>query len=279
MRPVEHFHALALIPPMPAGASDSFRAPALPYPRPTGWVPWVTAFLDLLFPPLCPLCSRRLDEGRRDPLCGGCWDGLERLAPPFCVICGLPFGSFGAGDQESHRCEACRRQAPPFIYARAVTLYGDSVRSAIHALKFRGKHSLSRPLGDLLALEGARLIPGERVDCLIPVPLHPRREAQRGFNQALLLARQVGRRWRVPVAEGALRRIVSTRSQTELSGAERRRNVTGAFSLRRPHAVTGRHVLLIDDIFTTGATASECARVLLAGGAASVGVLTVARVP
>lgn len=279
MRSVEHFQALTLIPPMPASASDPSQAPALPYSRRPRWVPWVTALLDLLLPPLCPLCNRRLDEGRRDPLCGGCWDGLERLAPPFCAICGLPFGSFGAGGEESHRCEACRRQRPPFAYARAVTLYGDTVREAIHALKFRGKHSLSRPLGDLLAEDGARLIPGERVDCLIPVPLHPRREAERGFNQALLLARQVGRRWRIPVAEGALRRTVPTRSQTELGGEERRRNVTGVFSLRRPHAVTGRHVLLIDDIFTTGATVSECARILLAGGATTVGVLTVARVP
>lgn len=243
------------------------------------WGPWVMAFLDLLFPPLCSLCQRRLDERRRDPLCGDCWDHLERLSPPFCVICGLPFGSFEAHGEASHRCEACRRRCPPFAYARSVALYGDTVREALHALKFRGKQLLSRPLGDLLAEEGARVVPVTVVDCLIPVPLHPAREAERGFNQSALLARRLGRRWRTPVVEGALRRTVPTRSQTELSGDERRRNISGAFTLRRPKAVSDRHVLLIDDIFTTGATVSECARVLTAGGAATVGVLTVARVP
>ena len=237
------------------------------------------ALLDLLFPPLCSLCQRRLDERRRDPLCGDCWDHLERLRPPFCVICGLPFGSFEAGGKASSRCEACRRRRPPFAYARAVTLYGDTVREALHAFKFRGKPSLSRALGDLVAAEGAGVIPVESVDCLIPVPLHPQREAERGFNQSALLARRVGRRWEIPVLEGVLRRTAPTRSQTELSGDERRRNVSGAFTLRRPRAVTDRHVLLIDDIFTTGATVSECSRVLLNGGAATVGVLTVARVP
>jgi ComF family protein len=153
------------------------------------------------------------------------------------------------------------------------------VREALHALKFRGKHALARPLGDLLAEEGARMVPTEAVDCLLPVPLHPRREAERGFNQSGLLARRLGWRWGIPVIEGALRRRVPTRSQTELSGDERRRNVSGAFILRHPGAVAGRHVLLIDDILTTGATVSECARILLAGGAAIVGVLTVARVP
>lgn len=261
------------------GPSDFPPVSAKRYPASTFWGPWAMAFLDLLFPPLCSRCQRRLDEGRRDPLCGDCWDNLERLSPPFCAICGLPFGSFEAGGEASHRCEPCRRRRPPFAYARSVTFYGDTVRDVLHAFKFRGKQSLSRPLGDLLAEEGARLVPARAVDCLIPVPLHPQREAERGFNQSALLARRVGRWWKIPVVEGALRRTVPTRSQTELSGAERRRNVSGAFILRRPQAVTDRHVLLVDDIFTTGATVSECTRVLLAGGAATVGVLTVARVP
>jgi ComF family protein len=153
------------------------------------------------------------------------------------------------------------------------------VREALHAFKFRGKRALARPLGDLLAEEGARLVPTEAVDCLLPVPLHPRREAERGFNQSTLLARRLGWRWGIPVVEEALRRTVATRPQTELGGDERRRNVSGAFVLRQPGAVADRRTLLIDDILTTGATVSECARVLLTGGAAAVGVLTVARVP
>jgi ComF family protein len=110
------------------------------------------------------------------------------------------------------------------------------------------------------------------------VPLHPRRERERGFNQASLLARRVGRAWRCPVADGVLARTVPTPSQTELDARARRANVRGAFRLRRPERIVGRHVVLVDDILTTGATLSECARCLREGGAARVGALTVARV-
>ncbi|MFQ5829020.1 MAG: ComF family protein [Candidatus Methylomirabilia bacterium] len=159
-----------------------------------------------------------------------------------------------------------------------MTLYGDTVREALHALKFGRKTALARPLGDLLAQAGQALLPPVSVDGLVPVPLHPTREAERGFNQSLLLARRVARQWRLPVIASALKRVVATRPQTEFSIRERRANVRGAFGLRGPAAVAGRHLLLIDDVFTTGATATECCRVLLDGGASAVGVLTVARV-
>jgi ComF family protein len=153
------------------------------------------------------------------------------------------------------------------------------MREALHAFKFAGKSSLAGPLGDLLAEVGAALLPREDVDCLVPVPLHPLREAERGFNQSLLLARRVSRRWGIPVADGVLKRVRVTRPQTDLSARERRANVRGAFAFRRAEAMAGAHLLLIDDILTTGATVSECARVLLCEGRArAVGVLAVARV-
>src|SRR5262249_22206839 len=108
-------------------------------------------------------------------------------------------------------------------------------------------------------------------------PLHPGRERARGFNQALLLARRVGGAWTVPVCADALKRTLATRPQTELSAEARRANVRGAFALRRPERVNGRHVILVDDVMTTGATLTACARCLRAGGASTVGVLTVAR--
>lgn len=244
------------------------------------WQAWATAALDLLFPPICPLCLLRLGEGRRDPLCGSCWGRLERLRPPYCRTCGRPFPRLEpGGPPEGSPCEPCRRRRPPFTYARAATLYGETVREALHALKFGGKAALARPLGDLLAEAGQAMLAVEAVDCLIPVPLHPSREAARRFNQSALLAARLSRRWRIPVEPKALRRRRSTRSQTDLDAEERRANVKGAFAIRRSAAVGGRHVLLIDDVFTTGATVSECARVLLESGAATVGVLTVARVP
>ena len=243
------------------------------------WKEWATAFVDLLFPPFCPLCRARLDEGRRDPLCGSCWDRLERLSPPYCRICGRPLPTFDReGSPEASPCEPCRRRRPRFSYARAAALYGERVREAVRALKYEGKTALARPLGDLMAEAGSTMLVVNAVDCLVPVPLHPSREAERGFNQSMLLASRVSRRWGIPIAPRALRRQRPTPPQTDLDADERRRNVKGAFAVSRPRAVNGQHVLLIDDVFTTGATVSECARLLLDAGARTVGVLTVSRV-
>ena len=167
---------------------------------------------------------------------------------------------------------------PGFDYARSAARYEVVLREALHAFKFRGRPALAAPLAELLieAAEGG--LPAGAPALLVPVPLHPRRERERGFNQASLLARRVGRAWRVPVRADVLARAVATQSQTELDASARRANVRGAFRLRRPEVIAGRHVLLVDDILTTGATLSECARCLRDGGAATVGALTVARV-
>ncbi|MGH7367215.1 MAG: ComF family protein [Candidatus Rokuibacteriota bacterium] len=152
------------------------------------------------------------------------------------------------------------------------------MREALHAFKFRGRRALAAPLGDLLveALEGR--LPAGRPELLLPVPLHPRREHERGFNQASLVARRIGRAWDRPVRGDVLVRTLATRSQTELDAPARRANVRNAFRLRRPELIAGRHVVLVDDILTTGATLSECARCLRGAGASTIGVLTVARV-
>ena len=205
---------------------------------------------------------------------------MERLLPPYCRTCGRPFPGFDPGRaSERSRCEPCRRRRPFFTYARAATLYGERVREALFCLKFGGKTAMARPLGDLMADAGLAMVPVKEIDCLVPVPLHRSREAERGFNQSGLLARRVSQRWGIRVESAALRRLRSTHPQTDLDAQERRRNVKGAFALSRPEAFVERHVLLIDDVFTAGATVSECARVLLGAGAARVGVLTVARVP
>ena len=235
-----------------------------------GWRPWVTAALDLVFPPLCPVCDGILGAGRRDPLCGACWEGFERIAPPWCRCCGAPLGIEGL-------CGACRSRRPRFAYARAAVLYGDLVREAIHAFKFGGRRGLANPLGDLLAGLGLSALPGAVPDALVPVPLHPRRARERGYDQALLLARRLERAWGVAVVADALVRAVPTQPQTDLDAAARRRNVRDAFAVRRPELIEGRHDVLVDDVLTTGATAGECARTLARAGAAAVGVVTVAR--
>ena len=192
------------------------------------------------------------------------------------------WGSAGAISGPPHMkellCGSCRRRAPGFDYARSAARYDDVVREALHAFKFRGRRALAAPLGDLLVEGMEGWLPAGVPALLLPVPLHPRRERERGFNQASLLAWRVGRAWRVPVRDDALVRAVATPSQTELDAPARRANVRDAFRLRRPELIAGRHVLLVDDILTTGATLSECARCLREGGAAAVGAVTVARV-
>ena len=261
------------------------QPPALapPRPSPPGWWQWLTAAVDLVFPPFCPICAERLGPARRDPLCGRCWEGLERITAPGCARCGLPFGEFagdarpaGGADRSGGTCGACRRHPPAFAYARAAAHYGDHAREALHAFKFGGRRALAVPLGDLLAELGPAL-PLEAVDVIVPVPLHPRRERERGFNQSWLLARRVAAAWRVTARADVLTRRVATAPQTALGAEARRLNVGGAFRVRRPELVAGRHVVLVDDIMTTGATAGACARALRDAGAAIVGVVTVAR--
>ena len=246
--------------------------------RGTGpWRRWTGALLDLIFPPFCAVCREPLSEERRGPLCTPCWEALERIGPPWCRTCGVPMAA-ALRTTDAPLCGACRMRPPVYAYARAGVRYGDVAREALHALKFKGRRGLARPLADLVVEGGAAVLPRGRPDLLVPVPLHPRRQRERGFNQASLLAHRVGEAWSVPVRDDVLARVVATASQTALESPARRANVRNAFRLRHPESVAARHVIVVDDILTTGATVSECVRALQAGGAATVGVLTVARV-
>ena len=172
-------------------------------------------------------------------------------------------------------CATCRTTTPRYDYARSAAIYEGQLREALHALKFAGRRALAGPLGDLAAEQCVASLP-DGIEALIPVPLARERERERGFNQATLLARRIGRRLDVPTRPRWLARIRATRPQSDLSAAERRANVRGAFGAS--DRVAGRHVLLVDDILTTGATLDACARALRDAGARRVGVLTVARV-
>lgn len=255
----------------------------VPEPR-RGWAvlsglrEWGGAALDLLFPPRCPVCGELAGPDRRPPLCGPCWSSIIRLAPPWCRVCGMPFWAFAdRTDPPPATCAACLRRRPPYLFARSAARYAGTVREALHAFKFLGQATLAAALSELIlevcAGEARRL-----GDLVVPVPLHPERERARGYNQSALLARRLAHRLRLPCQMRALERRRATRAQTELTGRERRRNVLGAFSAAEPRVVRDRHVVLVDDVLTTGATVAECARVLIRAGARTVGVVTVARV-
>jgi ComF family protein len=238
---------------------------------------WLDPLLDLVFPAICPVCATRSDAPGHRPFCAPCWTALPIGVGPGCPVCGEPFPGLGSGLP----CEACRRAPPPYAFARAVAPYQDGMRDAIHALKYGARSVVATPLARLLAEAGPGVLPappGEWADGLVPVPLHPARLAERGFNQAELLAAPCGVAWRRPVLGRALIRTRATRPQTDLDAAARRANVRDAFRVARPAEVEGRRLLLVDDVLTTGATARAAARALRAAGATAVGVLTLARV-
>lgn len=196
------------------------------------------------------------------------------IAEFFCVSCRTPFQNAFPLDAEG-RCALCRTGLRGFDAAYCFGSYEGTLRELIHLYKYGRIQTLARPLADLLA---AALPLDERFDAVTPVPLHWRKQWQRGFNQSDLLARAVARRRGIPVVR-ALRRTRSTQTQAGLSNTERRKNVAAAFQCRRSgETLAGRRVLLIDDVMTTGSTAAACARVLKQAGAARVVLLTVARV-
>jgi ComF family protein len=191
----------------------------------------------------------------------------------FCVRCRTPFQNAFPLDADG-LCGICRRGLRGFDAAYCFGAYEGKLRQLIHLYKYAGVRTLARPLGDFMA---AALPRDERFDAIAPIPLHWRRQWQRGFNQAQLLAQTLSRRTAIPVIQ-TLKRSHSTAMQAGLSNTARRLNVSAAFHCRHPEGVAGKKILLIDDVMTTGSTASACAAVLKRAGASRVALLTVARV-
>jgi ComF family protein len=231
----------------------------------------VDPVLAVVFPSLCPACGASVDEPTRGPLCGPCWRDLPRHRRALCR-CGfaLPEG-LGA-------CGRCRRGLSPIEAGASLGPYEGSLRTVLLELKFRGRRRVAARLAEEILATGPTrglLVPGA---VLVPVPLHPRRRRERGYNQCELLAEEVCRRAGVEVARGVLVRRKDTSPQAGLSAAARRRNVEGAFAVRQRGRLAGRPVVLLDDVWTTGATARSCARILKEAGATEVRLLSVARV-
>ncbi|MFQ5972627.1 MAG: ComF family protein [Alphaproteobacteria bacterium] len=228
--------------------------------------------LNVVLPPQCLACSVPVETS--GSMCGDCWREIDFIAPPLCVTCGLPFEyDHGA----SALCGACTRERPPFGHARAAMRYGDVSARLIIGFKHGDRTHGAPAFARLMARAGSDLLP--QTDLIVPVPLHRWRLAARKYNQAAMLAQALARLCDVPAAVDHLVRIRRTSSQGRMSASARRRNVRGAFAVRADATsrIEGRRLLLVDDVYTTGATVTECSRALLEAGAEAVDVLTLAR--
>jgi len=232
----------------------------------------VDAVLSVVVAPSCAACDELLEHPTQGPVCGTCWRSILPLTPPLCDRCGDPLPTWRSISIPLALCPRCRRTQRLVDRSRAIGAYDGALRAIIHALKYEGRRSLARSLGSLMRDRGADMLDG--VTCAIPVPLHPSRRRERGFNQAADLADHLG----VPVI-AALGRARATATQTGLPAAQRHRNMRDAFVLTRAgQTLANATVLLVDDVSTTGATLEACARVLKQAGVTEVRALTAARV-
>lgn len=230
----------------------------------------------LFFPSFCRLCREPLDRPGERVVCGDC---LARLSPrtgAMCSRCGR-FLDTPAGEPV---CARCLRKEPPFSVHRSCGAYGGTLKDVILLFKYRRYAPLYRPLARFAA---DCLGPDDRLwrdaDGLVPVPLHPARRRERGFNQSRLLARELGRLKGIEVVAGCLVKTRNRPAQAGLRAADREKNVRKAYAARRPDRVRGRTLVLVDDVTTTGATLRECARVLVEAGAKEVRAITLAQAP
>jgi len=236
--------------------------------------------VDWLYPPRCRACAERIHGPDREYFCAPCWLQIQLVSHPLCRVCGRPFPDASGDD---HTCGVCLERAPRFAAARAWACYPreasaqHALRQVVQKYKYGRKVSLGRPLGRLMARGCEEFLRECHADLIVPVPLHAKRLRWRGFNQALLLAREVGLICRLPVDPFVLQRQKETVAQTKLSEGDRRRNVRGAFALRPDKSVKDLTVLVVDDVYTSGATVNECSRTLKRAGAKEAYVLTLAR--
>ena len=227
--------------------------------------------LDFIVPPLCPICKKRVLSTHG--LCSECFAKIHFICRPYCEICGKPF-EFDI--PEEARCGACCKKNPIFTKARSAFIYDSFSAKLILPFKHSDHLELAPLLTNLLYRAGADLLTD--TDLIIGVPLHRFRHIKRKYNQAGVLAKRLAEKSHIPYHSTILIRKRATVSQGHMKAAERKRNVAGAFGIKNKHLIKDKNILLIDDVFTTGATINECSKILLKNGAAKVFVLTLARV-
>jgi competence protein ComFC len=234
----------------------------------------LTDGLNLLYPPVCQLCHGHRAETRDGFVCAKCRSHVRLIRAPFCDRCGLPF----EGDlTTAFVCTNCNDLKLHFTSARSAVVAKTVVLEAIHRFKYSRALWFENFLAGLLVRAAAPVLAGGTWHHIVPVPLHPVKLREREFNQAALLAAPLARATKIPLDEKILRRVNPTATQTRLTRDERAANMKSAFAVRQGTRLAGKRIVLVDDVFTTGATTNACAKALQVAGAAEVCVWTVAR--
>jgi ComF family protein len=233
-------------------------------------------FLELIYPPKCHICQSFLisDGDRVGHICTDCFESLVRISSPLCPVCGIPFIS---RVEKDHLCGNCLRKRPYFDALAAPFLYEGGIMDAIHQIKYNGRTYIAGSVGELAASLAKKRFGDTNGFLMMPVPLHPKRLKERGFNQSLVLVRAIAPSLEIEIDFLSLRRIKYTNPQTGLKQIERQRNVRGAFGLIGRPELKGKKVILVDDVATTGSTLNECAKVLKRAGCERVFCLVLAR--
>jgi len=235
---------------------------------------WLKAALGLVYPEVCQLCNAERATTDDGFVGGQCWSQVRFIRPPFCARCGLPF----AGEFTTEfTCTNCHELELHFASARSAVVAKSVVLEAIHRFKYSHALWFENFLTDLLVREAGPELKDEKWDFIVPVPLHPLKLREREFNQAERLAAHLCRATNIPLNAKILRRVNPTATQTRLTRDERAVNMKNAFTVRPGISLNDLRLVLVDDVFTTGATTNACAQALRRAGAAAVGVWTVAR--
>jgi ComF family protein len=236
--------------------------------------PLAARLLDLFYPRRCFVCGADLEPDGDALVCDEHRKQIILVEDPMCDRCGLKMFAQATGEL---LCDECRSTTRHFDRAFSATLYNEAMTALVHRYKYGMRQYLARPFARWMIDFARRHINTIDLDAIVPVPLHWRRFQYRGFNQAVALARPLSREFGLPVVKHVLRRRRHTVPQVELGPRERRQNIKDAFAVRPPGRVAGQRLLLVDDVYTTGATINECARVLREAGAASVIAFTLTR--
>ena len=233
-----------------------------------------SGLLDVLYPRHCFACDKSLHEEKNTYVCESCLEIMEATEAKRCIKCGLKLGPGIASSNKG--CHECKDTNLGFEKSFFVSDNIEPAKTLIHQFKYKKHMCLATPLGSLLTNLLHQKTIGE-IDIVVPVPLHWKKKQERGFNQSELMARKISRKLSIPISTNNLFRAKNTLSQTQLSRTQRQRNVKGAFEVKNPEMFYQRNILLVDDVLTTGMTASECAKSLKNAGTNRVFLVALAR--